>query len=55
MTSATTTATAMPTRARVSNRVDPAAPLRKAARRRWTSLDWMECRTPRGFAGRGAA
>jgi len=29
--------------------------LREAARRRWTRIDWMECRMPRGFAGRGAA
>lgn len=29
--------------------------LRKAARRRWARIDWMECRAPRGFAGRGAA
>ena len=29
--------------------------LREAARRRWTRIDWMECRTPREFAGRGAA
>ena len=29
--------------------------LRGVARRRWTRIDWMECRSSRGFAGRGAS
>ena len=29
--------------------------LRGVARRRWTRIDWMECRSSLGFAGRGAS